>query len=296
MSTVSLDEQPQYRALSYVWGDSRDTETIILNGHRFVVTRNLKKILVYLRSRGVASPLWVDLVCINQSDTNERTHQVQLMRRIYEQPIEVLLCLGEAETPAKWRGASIENALKEEIVLAPDPSLFSSTGYDDDVTRNETVLAHVQLWNNIISRKDGPQDVITCHVDSAMLSFCLSRILAGDVHIRNTQLLADIELLEIYMDAVKPLVNLPWVSIAFPSRSKTPLFKPPVTRNANIYLVGPHLGCTRSCTSSSHDCDIRPIYCTTSHIHRCRKTLGSSQFFLLFECHTLQPRRTMANV
>ena len=39
--------------------------------------------------------LWVDAVCINQSDIEERGHQVKLMRRIYKNATRVLIWIGE---------------------------------------------------------------------------------------------------------------------------------------------------------------------------------------------------------
>src|ERR1700722_6926641 len=50
LCVVSLDTRPVYKALSYTWGDPNDTVPITLNGHRFAVTRNLKKALQSLRS------------------------------------------------------------------------------------------------------------------------------------------------------------------------------------------------------------------------------------------------------
>ncbi|KAF2472960.1 HET-domain-containing protein, partial [Lindgomyces ingoldianus] len=91
---VSLDAKPVYRALSYTWGDPKDTLPITLNGHRFEVTRNLKRALQRLRTLGTEVSIWIDAICINQVDMDERMHQVQLMRVIYQNPEEVIVYLG----------------------------------------------------------------------------------------------------------------------------------------------------------------------------------------------------------
>ncbi|RBR07518.1 uncharacterized protein FIESC28_10599 [Fusarium coffeatum] len=74
---------PVYEALSYVWGEPIFSEPILLNDQKFFVTPSLKYALSYLRSKTEPRTLWVDAVCINQSDMEERNHQVALMREIY---------------------------------------------------------------------------------------------------------------------------------------------------------------------------------------------------------------------
>jgi hypothetical protein len=90
---VSLAEQPQYKALSYVWGDKGDTVPIWLQDQEWPVTRNLAYALRQLRSFGVKS-LWIDAICINQQDRDERTKQVGIMKDIYANASEVLVWLG----------------------------------------------------------------------------------------------------------------------------------------------------------------------------------------------------------
>ncbi|KAJ4253750.1 hypothetical protein NW762_010144 [Fusarium torreyae] len=74
---------PAYEALSYVWGEPDFSAPILLNGKLFSITPSLHHILSALRLRGQSRPLWVDAVCINQSDPEERKQQVALMRKIY---------------------------------------------------------------------------------------------------------------------------------------------------------------------------------------------------------------------
>ena len=74
---------PVYEALSYVWGEPIFSEPVLLNDHEFFITPSLKYALSYLRSRTEPRTLWVDAVCINQSDIEERNQQVALMREIY---------------------------------------------------------------------------------------------------------------------------------------------------------------------------------------------------------------------
>ncbi|KAI0423868.1 heterokaryon incompatibility protein-domain-containing protein [Xylaria sp. FL1042] len=99
---ASLDKEPKYEALSYVWGSQTDLVDIDVNGVTFSATQNLYAALRRLReqigstgSDENSRTLWVDAVCINQEDTDEKRHQVQLMGDIYSQTAHGLLWLGE---------------------------------------------------------------------------------------------------------------------------------------------------------------------------------------------------------
>ena len=83
--TVSLKDNPDFMALSYLWGDPLDTVDIRLNGHVFPVTRNLESTLRHIQtlnhSFGRPRQLWADAVCINQQDVPERSSQLQNVMR-----------------------------------------------------------------------------------------------------------------------------------------------------------------------------------------------------------------------
>ncbi|KAF4958115.1 hypothetical protein FSARC_11103 [Fusarium sarcochroum] len=74
---------PTYEALSYVWGEPDFSSPILLNGKSFFVTPSLHYILSSIRLQRRTRVLWVDALCINQSDPEERIQQVALMRKIY---------------------------------------------------------------------------------------------------------------------------------------------------------------------------------------------------------------------
>ena len=89
----SLANPPQYLALSYCWGESPGRRHISLNGTTFGVTRNLHRALRQLRSHGYPA-VWVDALCIDQSDLEERSLQVNRMRAIYRKAAGVAIWLG----------------------------------------------------------------------------------------------------------------------------------------------------------------------------------------------------------
>jgi hypothetical protein len=82
-------------ALSYVWVDHTPPETIFLHGIQKSVTPNLFAALRQLRDPNVISLFWMDVLCIDQDNVQERNHQVQLMSLIYSKAARVLMWLGE---------------------------------------------------------------------------------------------------------------------------------------------------------------------------------------------------------
>ncbi|EMD89463.1 hypothetical protein COCC4DRAFT_207431 [Bipolaris maydis ATCC 48331] len=107
----AMDTEP-YEAISYVWGDPQKRRNITIDGETLSVTENLHGALTAFRHRPVAGNseerdvgkapaqrqpvrrLWVDAVCINQDDLQERLSQVKLMSFIYAGASRVLSWLG----------------------------------------------------------------------------------------------------------------------------------------------------------------------------------------------------------
>ena len=93
--TVSLNDEPDYEALSYVWGLEQHRLYIELNLTQTSVTRNLHAALNRLRHPDEPRRLWVDAICINQADNEERGQQVALMGEIYSKTTRGIIFLGE---------------------------------------------------------------------------------------------------------------------------------------------------------------------------------------------------------
>ncbi|CCT66538.1 related to heterokaryon incompatibility protein (het-6OR allele) [Fusarium fujikuroi IMI 58289] len=96
LKVVSLDETPTYEALSYTWGDPLDKTPIFLNGLTFLVTKNLHWALRRLRHCDETRYIWIDALCINQSNKPEKTRQIELMKDIYSGAHEVQVYFGES--------------------------------------------------------------------------------------------------------------------------------------------------------------------------------------------------------
>jgi hypothetical protein len=98
---VSLEVAPPYYALSHCWGH-QDTGREIQIGH-YTITVDSELAICVQRLRELASQdslaeparyVWIDSICIDQSNDIERSSQVQQMGRIYSQSIRTLIWLG----------------------------------------------------------------------------------------------------------------------------------------------------------------------------------------------------------
>ena len=86
---ISLEDDPlrKYEALSYVWGDPAKAADIWIDGRRLGITKNLEMALKDIRPRLKPLTIWIDAVCIDQGNPEERGHQVQLMRKVYSKAV-----------------------------------------------------------------------------------------------------------------------------------------------------------------------------------------------------------------
>jgi hypothetical protein len=131
-------EDYPYEALSYHWGEGEESEPIIIQdsleepaiksmsdavllltaegvrARRLYVKPNLHDALKHLRLREDHVQLWVDALCINQRNEEEKKHQVMKMAQIYRKSARVCVWLGPAE-PVSYLALSF---IKE--IINPD--------------------------------------------------------------------------------------------------------------------------------------------------------------------------------
>ncbi|KAI9739961.1 MAG: hypothetical protein M1818_005017 [Claussenomyces sp. TS43310] len=95
VSTVPLDSSLAYDALSYTWGGQELSHEITVSGQTCSVTLNLHDALQHLRYEDVERRIWIDAICINQYDDNERACQVRIMADIFRCARQVVMWVGK---------------------------------------------------------------------------------------------------------------------------------------------------------------------------------------------------------
>ena len=90
-----LSAAPEYEAVSYCWGDPRDQTQVVCDGKILNVPLNLRKFLLRTRAKGRQRTLWIDSICVNQADDDEKASQVREMHRVYRKASRTLIWLGQ---------------------------------------------------------------------------------------------------------------------------------------------------------------------------------------------------------
>lgn len=125
--TFSISTAPSYTALSYVWGTGTPSHLIRLNDSDFAVRQNLWSCLHYLTKlltssyyRPEWSYIWVDAICIDQSNNEEKNTQIRMMDRIFSSANVVTAWLGFQHSPStfQWRETGVRAVEHEDWYLA----------------------------------------------------------------------------------------------------------------------------------------------------------------------------------
>lgn len=119
LRAVSIETPEPYEALSYCWGPPTPERTIFVNGGTFLVRANLYTALLHLRDGDGGQPrtMWIDAICINQSDKFEKKVCIPQMRGIYQLCWRTIIWLGEHD----WLTKSAFDGVR-----------FLSTKFSDD--------------------------------------------------------------------------------------------------------------------------------------------------------------------
>ena len=92
------NDRPSYETISYYWGDSALKCQIEIGGHYMPVPQSTFAALRRVRLPDRPRTVWIDAVCIDQQNIEERGHQVALMRDVYSNSVGNLVYLGEADS------------------------------------------------------------------------------------------------------------------------------------------------------------------------------------------------------
>ncbi|KAK1749614.1 heterokaryon incompatibility protein-domain-containing protein [Echria macrotheca] len=122
-----LAEALPYEAISYTWGSKVKDHLVFFGGKWLPTTRNVYQLLHDRSSFSRTRWLWIDAVCINQDDVEEKNTQVQMMGEIYRAAERVIIWLDDR----KLTHTDIARAflLLEEVALAKEVHIVSSGKY-----------------------------------------------------------------------------------------------------------------------------------------------------------------------
>ncbi|KAI1459758.1 HET-domain-containing protein [Annulohypoxylon moriforme] len=185
--TCSLIRPPEYVALSYCWGDDTQKLPIEVNGETLYVTKNLATALRHSEFHPGAL-IWVDAICINQHDVNEKAHQIRLMGLIYSKARATAVWLGNEEQDTQYARTFLE-----EISLDDDgqQSLISNDKFTTALENTRNSVRSLRGLHELLTRPYWERVWIiqeiakarTVSVRCGSLCFDLSSVIASTEHV-----------------------------------------------------------------------------------------------------------------
>ncbi|KAI1868839.1 hypothetical protein JX265_006818 [Neoarthrinium moseri] len=125
---------PRYEALSYVWGAREKKKRYVYikgSGHwrsvkvsqRISITHNLDIAIRHLRYLDGPRYMWIDALCINQKDDNEKSHQIPIMWQIYKLAKCVVVWLGPEGNDSNYALTMLDSIARKVIVDWPTQTM-----------------------------------------------------------------------------------------------------------------------------------------------------------------------------
>ncbi|KAL6704194.1 hypothetical protein ACN47E_008451 [Coniothyrium glycines] len=170
-----LDQNPSYEAVSYTWateeGDDRKSSHIHCGDATIPITINCEAALRQLRWQRHVRLLWIDSICINQSDVNERNHQVGIMYKVYTKAKKVQICIND---PSRDYWDCIAWLLygEEATVIARAVEQFRELFRRRYFYRVWVIQEVVLASATVLSVNDCPSVDLTIPLCEALQSFC----------------------------------------------------------------------------------------------------------------------------
>ncbi|KAK4210799.1 heterokaryon incompatibility protein-domain-containing protein [Rhypophila decipiens] len=152
--------EPKYEALSYAWGSSGDKESALVfdphNADRdpkcLSLRENLASALKHLRRPDLSRLLWVDAICIDQANLEERGEQVRRMGDIFALATRAVVWLGPASETSSLAFSVLRNYGGQVVPPPPEDCDKGTWQVIEDLCQRSWfhrlwVLQEIQLAN-----------------------------------------------------------------------------------------------------------------------------------------------------
>lgn len=144
--TFDLDTMPRYIALSYVWGEDQGLRTIFVNSYEYQIRPGLFEFLQLFKTWDDCRPIWIDQICINQNNVEEKNHQVGIMEHIYRGAQETFCWLGQDPS----LGLALSAARKLVLASIDEGEDWNLEGFlSNPEIVAFTTLAYLPYWKRL---------------------------------------------------------------------------------------------------------------------------------------------------
>lgn len=190
-----LNQATRYLAISYAWGNPARTRKLLVNGAPLLVPENtfhtlytvyhaLPTVATGFRLPGEQFPLWIDAVCLNQSDVKEKDEQVRRMGQIYSQATGTIGYIGrhpEGKNPFDgfrtllWIGNDVGFKIRDGVTLGAAYAWFEESNRDPYQFEQEVgpVAEFAEAYQTLFSSDWFLRCWVTQEVALARDVFCL---------------------------------------------------------------------------------------------------------------------------
>lgn len=128
-----VESAPSYHAISYTWGDPALTTAVIINDQRLEVRQNCEYVLKQAHWHGGSQHYWIDAICIDQSNLEEKGNQVGMMGSIYRKAAHVLACVGNHADDSDFLYKILAEHEKTWVTIGTAVTEFAEWWEDDGV-------------------------------------------------------------------------------------------------------------------------------------------------------------------
>jgi hypothetical protein len=237
---AELSWRTRFEALSYAWGDDTTKYQLNCSGHIIDVRANLHDALLDLRHPTQRRVLWIDALCINQADNDEKSKQIRLMHEIYSQAQEVLIYLGKSDPSVqgaigsmRWLDWKFMPLYTRQFLLSSNIGMASFSV--DKWTNMNPITREGFSWDPIINLLCRPWFQRTWVIQEAVIPKH-AQVICGDQSISWAKFLRVVDAIKHYQSSVK---TVPGYHSIYDTISSLDLMRSARrNRHPRIYILG----------------------------------------------------------
>ena len=145
----------RYDAVSYMWGSADHLHEAYIDGKIMYLRDNIFRFFKHCRDTAFISKrlanLWVDAVCIDQSNIRERGHQVQSMGHIYKNARFVLIWLGRTseELSLTFESCTYFEQMVQRARADQEPSESTKIDVVGSIERDISLIIRSPYWRRL---------------------------------------------------------------------------------------------------------------------------------------------------
>ncbi|KAF4944325.1 hypothetical protein FGADI_12779 [Fusarium gaditjirri] len=237
---AELSWRTRFEALSYAWGDDTTKYELNCSGHIIEVMANLHDALLDLRLPTQRRVLWIDALCINQADNDEKSKQIRLMHEIYSQAQEVLIYLGKSDASVhgaiesmRWLDWKFMPLYTRQFLLSSNIGMASF--FIERWTNMKPINRKDFSWDPIINLLRRPWFQRTWVIQEAVIPKH-AKVICGDQSIAWAKFLRIVDAIRHYQSSVK---RVPGYHLIYETIASVDLMRSARdNRHPRVYILG----------------------------------------------------------